>query len=103
MERADPLLVVELVYALADGQALCSVTLPRGSTIQDALERSGIIRLFPDVDFSACRVGVFGKVRSRDTLLSDGDRVEIYRPLRAEPKEARRVRMRQRGPRRDGI
>lgn len=103
MERADPLLVVEVIYALADGQARYSVTLPRGSTIQDALERSESSRRFPGVDFSTCKVGVFGKVRSRDTLLSDGDRVEIYRPLRAEPKEARRVRVRERGPRRDNI
>lgn len=102
MERADLPLVVEVVYALADGQALCHVTLPGGSTIQDALERSGIVQRFPGVDFSTCQVGVFGKVRSRNTPLRDGDRVEIYRPLRAEPKAARRLRVRERRPTRDG-
>ncbi|OGA05916.1 MAG: hypothetical protein A2W68_07300 [Betaproteobacteria bacterium RIFCSPLOWO2_02_64_14] len=101
METADPLLVVEVVYALADGQALYSVTLPRGSTIQDALERSGIIWHFPGVDFSTCKVGVFGKVRSRDTVLSDGDRAEIYRSLLVDSKDARYARVLS-GKRRDG-
>ena len=101
METADPLLVVEVVYALAHRQALYSVTLPRGSTIQDALERSGIIWHFPDVDFSTCKVGVFGKVRLRDTVLSDGDRAEIYRALLVDAKDARYARMPS-GKRKDG-
>jgi hypothetical protein len=101
METADPLLVVEVVYALSDRQALYSVTLPRGSTIQDALERSGLMRRFPDVDLSTCKVGVFGKVRSRDTVLSDGDRAEIYRALLVDAKDARYARMPS-GKRKDG-
>lgn len=100
MGRADKFLVVEVVYALADEQVLHSVTLPRGSTIQNALERSGIIRRFPGVDFNTCKVGVFGSVRPRDTALSAGDRVEIYRPLLVDPKDARHARVR-RGKRRD--
>ena len=93
---------VEVVYALPGEQVLFTVMLPPGSTIRDALERSGISERFPDVDFSSCRVGVFGKVRSRDSALADGDRVEIYRVLNAEPKEARRARVRQRRPGPDG-
>ena len=90
---------VEVVYALPGEQVLLTVMLPPGSTIRDALERSGISRRFPDIDVSHCRVGVFGKVRSPDSELTDGDRVEIYRVLNAEPKEARRGRVQQRRPR----
>jgi hypothetical protein len=102
MVRAEPTLVVEVVYALPGEQALLALTLPRGSTIQDALDRSGIVERFPGVDFDACKVGVFGRVRSRDTLLRDGDRVEIYRPLRVAPREARRMRAQRPHSRRDG-
>lgn len=83
--------VVEVVYAAPRRQLLCSVTLPCGSTIQDAIEQSGISRL-TGTDLAACKVGVFGKVRPRDTPLRHGDRVEIYRPLLVDPKDARRAR-----------
>ena len=101
MGLADKCLVVEVVYALADEQVLHSVTLARGSTLRDALERSGISRHFPCIDFNTCKVGVFGSVRRLDTPLSDGDRVEIYRPLLVNPKDARHARVRP-GKRSDG-
>ena len=77
---------VEVVLALAGRQTLRRVQLPAGSTVGDALAASGL------GEARAGRVGIYGKVVARDAILSDGDRVEIYRPLRADPKEARRAR-----------
>lgn len=90
----DAPLAVEVVYALPGEQMLLKVALPGGSTIRDAIERSGITRQHPEVDPETCKVGVFGKRRTQDTLLRDGDRVEIYRPLIADPKATRRARAR---------
>ena len=81
---------VEVVYAEPARQTLRKVTLPPGSTLQDAIDQAGIVP--PTADIAACQVGVFGKLRPRDALVRDGDRVEIYRPLLADPKTARRVR-----------
>jgi putative ubiquitin-RnfH superfamily antitoxin RatB of RatAB toxin-antitoxin module len=94
MGRDESVLVVEVVYAEPHRQLLCSVALPRGSTIQDAIEQSGIARRLTGSDLAGCKVGVFGRVRTRDTPLRHGDRVEIYRPLLVDPKDARRARSR---------
>jgi putative ubiquitin-RnfH superfamily antitoxin RatB of RatAB toxin-antitoxin module len=83
---------VEVVYAERHRQALCSVVLPPGSTVQDAIEQSGIAREVAAITISSCKVGVFGRVCARNTPVRDGDRVEIYRPLVIEPKDARRGR-----------
>jgi putative ubiquitin-RnfH superfamily antitoxin RatB of RatAB toxin-antitoxin module len=83
-------IVVEVVYALAERQALVSITIPAGATAGDALEQSGIARQFPEQDLSACKLGIWGRLADRDQLLKDGDRVEIYRPLNIDPREARR-------------
>jgi len=64
------------------------LSMPRGATVRDAIEKSGLLPL------ARGRVGIFGKVVEEDTQLTDGDRVEIYRPLAADPKEARRRRAR---------
>lgn len=90
MGRHEAWMVVEVVYAEPARQTLCKVTLPSGSTLQDAIDRAGIVP--PTMDIAACKVGVFGKLCARDTLVRDGDRVEIYRPLLADPKTARRIR-----------
>ena len=92
MEVDDVPLAVEVAYALPGKQTLLKVALPRGSTIQDAIEHSGIARQHSEIDPETCKVGVFGRRRTHDTLLRDGDRVEIYRPLIADPKETRRSR-----------
>ena len=82
--------VVEVVYAERGRQFLSSVTLPAGSTLQDAIDRTGIARWAADI--AQCKVGVFGKLRRRDAPVRHGDRVEIYRPLVIDPKDARRTR-----------
>ena len=90
MARHESGVVVEVVYAEPACQILRKVTLPSGSTLQDAIDRAGIVP--PTTDIAACKVGVFGKLRARDALVRDGDRVEIYRPLVADPKTARSTR-----------
>ncbi|MGB5335325.1 MAG: RnfH family protein, partial [Woeseiaceae bacterium] len=64
--------------------------LPEGATVSDALSASGLERRFPQVDFSALQAGIWGHIVARDKVLNGGDRVEVYRPLKLNPKEARR-------------
>lgn len=86
---------VEVAYALRGEQALLQLKLDEGTTARQAVERSGILRRFPEIDLARATLGIFGKVVSPDTRVRDGDRVEIYRPLVADPKEARRQRAQQ--------
>ncbi|HUF79593.1 MAG TPA: RnfH family protein [Burkholderiales bacterium] len=85
-------LCVEIVYALPERQALVALEMEEGATVAQAIERSGILLKFPEIALAHGRVGVFGKKVELDALLRDGDRVEIYRPLVADPKEVRRRR-----------
>ncbi|MDR2508200.1 MAG: RnfH family protein [Candidatus Accumulibacter sp.] len=88
---ADPL-TIELVYPLSDTQKIFTLSLPEGATVGDAIERSGILLKYPEIDLSKNKIGVFSKLVKHDTPLRDGDRVEIYRPLIADPKELRKQR-----------
>ena len=81
---------VEVVYALPQRQERVLLTLPPGSTAHDAVEASGLLRLLPRGVFG--RLGVWGRPVVPETRLRDRDRVEIYRPLIADPKESRRER-----------
>ena len=81
---------VEVVFATATQQQLCSVTLPCGATAADAIAESSIARHFPEHNLDVLQVGVWGRLVTRDQALSDGDRVEIYRALELDPREARR-------------
>lgn len=84
---------VEVVYALRDRQDLVSLKLPAGASVQEAIEASGLLEKHPEIDLSgANKVGVFAKLTPLTTPLRDRDRVEIYRPLIADPKEVRRKR-----------
>ena len=83
---------VEVAYALPHEQVILPLELPAGSTLMQAIEQSGILERFPDIDLSRQKVGVFGKLKKPDQVLRDGDRVEIYRPLIADPKEVRKQR-----------
>ena len=83
---------VEVVYALRDEQALIALEVEEGATVEQAIERSGIRWRYPDIVSVRGRIGIFGKPVEPGTVLRDGDRVEIYRPLRADPKETRRAR-----------
>ena len=86
-------LSIEVCYALANEQALIAVDLPAGATLQQALEASGILQRYPQIDLATQKVGVFGKLKTLDTVLADHDRVEIYRPLLVDPKLSRQRRV----------
>lgn len=88
---------VEICYAGQDKVFLLALDLPAGSTIRSAVERSGVLERAPEIDPETCRVGIYGKLRTLDTELREHDRVEIYRPLIADPKEARRRRAAHKG------
>jgi len=85
-------LTVEVVFALPDQQVLVSVTLARGATVGDAIDQSGLLERFADERLDALPTGIWGHPVERNQLVSDGDRVEIYRPLEMDPREARRLR-----------
>jgi uncharacterized protein len=93
------LLQVQVCYATPQRPFLIAVTLPPGSTLHDAIKASGLLQQVPEIDVSVCRVGIYGKLQSLDTVVRDGDRVEIYRPLIADPMESRRRRATKRGQR----
>lgn len=85
-----PQLRIEVTYALREEQVLLELEMAEGTTVRQAVERSGVLQRFPEIDLARAGLGIFGRVVSPDTLLRDGDRVEIYRPLIADPKDARR-------------
>lgn len=92
---------VEVVYALPERQWLVAVSLPASATARQAVAASGLLQQHPDIDLDRAALGVFGAVVTHDQILRDGDRVEIYRPLRIDPREARRILARQRRTMRD--
>lgn len=83
---------VEVVYALAHEQVLLNIEVPQGCTLADAIKASGILEKHAEIDLAGNKVGIFGKLSKLDTVLRDRDRIEIYRPLIADPKEVRRKR-----------
>ena len=87
----DPI-VVEVAYAKPDEQVILTVYSASGITVQQAIEKSGVLRRFPEIAMGKNKVGVFGKVTKLDAPLRSGDRVEIYRPLIADPKAQRKKR-----------
>jgi putative ubiquitin-RnfH superfamily antitoxin RatB of RatAB toxin-antitoxin module len=89
---ADSLLAIEVVYATPAEQVLIALEVPAGTTAGEAVVRSGILQRCPDLDAARLDLGVFGRVVPAATVLGDGDRIEIYRPLKADPKQARRRR-----------
>ncbi len=83
---------VEVAYAEPERQQIIPVNIDEGTTVGAAIVQSGILMAFPDLDIENSKVGIFGKLTTMQTQLQDGDRVEIYRPLIADPKEVRRQR-----------
>lgn len=83
---------VEVAYALPEEQVIIPLEVEVGATVRQAIERSGILQRFMEIDLKSNKVGVFGKITKPDAELRANDRVEIYRPLIADPKEVRRQR-----------
>ncbi|TLU64836.1 RnfH family protein [Thalassotalea litorea] len=85
-------LLIEVVYALPDKQILLSLHVEESSTIEQAIVASGMIQQYPQIDLQVNKVGVWNKAAKLTDLVEDGDRIEIYRPLIADPKEVRKRR-----------
>jgi putative ubiquitin-RnfH superfamily antitoxin RatB of RatAB toxin-antitoxin module len=97
METPDPSIQIEVVYALPERQVMRQLRLPSRTTVEQAVKLSEISRLFPEIDLSQNKLGIFGKLVRPDRALRDGDRVEIYRPLVLDPKDSRRKRAKLQG------
>jgi putative ubiquitin-RnfH superfamily antitoxin RatB of RatAB toxin-antitoxin module len=89
---AELLVEVEVVYAKPEQQVLVALKMPETATVEQAIKESGMLARFPGIDLNACKVGIFAKICALDQVLKQGDRVEIYRPLLHDPKDARRQR-----------
>lgn len=83
---------IEVVYALPEWAHIIRMQIERGTTIKEAIMDSGIMQRCPEIDLEKNKVGVFGSLKDLDTEINEGDRIEIYRGIRVDPKEARRKR-----------
>ncbi len=88
------MLAVEVVYALHGEQVIIALEVEPGATLRQVIERSGLLTRFPEIVLSKNHIGVFGKLCELEEPVQAGDRIEIYRPLAADPKERRRQRAR---------
>ncbi|MGB4811090.1 MAG: RnfH family protein [Methylophilaceae bacterium] len=88
----DNEMMVEVAYALPDAQVILPIKVNQGTLVKQAIVASGIINKYPKIDLNVNKVGIFGKLSKLDTPLRHLDRVEIYRPLIADPKEVRKQR-----------
>jgi putative ubiquitin-RnfH superfamily antitoxin RatB of RatAB toxin-antitoxin module len=88
----DNAIEIEVVYGLPNKQSLLKVSVEANSSVEDAINTSGILSLHPEIDLESNKVGVWNRVCKLTQNLSDGDRIEIYRPLIADPKEVRKRR-----------
>ncbi|NQZ94503.1 MAG: RnfH family protein [Moritella sp.] len=83
---------VEVIYALPKEQITFTVSVEQGATAQQAIEASGILAKYPEIELNKNKLGIYSRLIKLDTVLQDGERVEIYRPLTADPKEMRKRR-----------
>ena len=83
---------IEVAYALESKQTLLKIEVEAGTTLKQAIELSGILVLYPQIDLTKDKTGIFGKIAKLNTILREKDRVEIYRPLIADPKQERKER-----------
>lgn len=87
-------LTIDVCYGLPGGESfLARLDLPDGATVREAIDASGVLARHPQIDPATMKAGVFGKLKPLDTVLTDFDRVEIYRPLKVDPKTARQRRV----------
>ena len=91
---SEEMIQVEVAYALPDRQELISLAVPKGTSVYDAAVQSKIVDKFPDLELESASMGIFGKgeKKPKERILEAGERVEIYRPLIADPKEVRKRR-----------
>jgi putative ubiquitin-RnfH superfamily antitoxin RatB of RatAB toxin-antitoxin module len=94
-ERDTARIRIEVAYARPDKQSILTITVAPGTTVAEAIEQSAIRKEFPEIQAEPVAVGIFSRKVAMDHVLREGDRIEIYRPLIADPKEARRQRAKQ--------
>jgi uncharacterized protein len=83
---------IEVVYALPSEQVLLRKSVPVGTSVAEGIRLSGMLAKHPEIDLDRNKLGIFGKLTKADAVVRDKDRIEIYRPLIADPKEVRRKR-----------
>jgi putative ubiquitin-RnfH superfamily antitoxin RatB of RatAB toxin-antitoxin module len=88
----ETLLRVEVVYALPNEQRIFNCVVKPQSTVEEIIRQSGVFKAYPEIDLDNNKVGIFSRTVKLDAQVRDGDRIEIYRPLQADPKEIRRRR-----------
>jgi len=86
------LIDIEVVYGLPHKQVLLSLKVPEGTNIENSIKLSGIVKHFPEIEADKAVVGIFSKPSKLENEVKQGDRIEIYRPLTADPKEMRKLR-----------
>jgi putative ubiquitin-RnfH superfamily antitoxin RatB of RatAB toxin-antitoxin module len=84
---------VQVCYATPHRQFMRELIVPVGTTLEAAVAQSGLLQEVPEIDLEVSRIGIYGKLKTPDTVLREHDRVEVYRPLIADPKESRRRRV----------
>ena len=89
---SESVIDLEVAFAKADEQLIIPVNLEQGASVQQAIDKSGMLNQFPEIDLTTLNVGIFGKVCKLEKIVERGDRVEIYRPLTQNPMDARRNR-----------
>lgn len=82
---------IEVAFALPEKQSILKIEVPEGCSVFDGAKQSGIDKVFPEIDFETADMGIFGKIvkKPKEQTLREGDRIEIYRPLIIDPKQAR--------------
>ncbi|CAH8222043.1 putative component of the Rsx system [Vibrio aestuarianus] len=95
MSIESDMIHVEVVYALPHEQRVLNLVVDKNLNVQEIIEKSGVLELYPEIDLAKNKVGVFSRNIKLDALVRDRDRIEIYRPLLADPKEIRRKRAEQ--------
>jgi putative ubiquitin-RnfH superfamily antitoxin RatB of RatAB toxin-antitoxin module len=85
-------IMIEVSFALPKKQIIIPILVSKGISVKEAIELSGVLKKFEEIDLDSNQIGIFGKLTTLDKVLRDRDRVEIYRPLIADPKEIRRKR-----------
>lgn len=89
---SDSKIKIEVVYALPYEQVLLKLEVPEKTTLAEAVKQSGLLEKYPEIDLEKSKFGLYGKLSKADVVLREKDRVEIYRPLIADPKEVRKKR-----------
>ena len=90
--KLSPFIEVEIVYGKTGAVRVVKQEVENNATIRQAIEQSGILKMYPEIDLDRNKVGIFSKKKELQDVVQDGDRIEIYRPLLVDPKEARRRR-----------